>query len=42
MRVQLPLSGLCLGFIRAFAGLQTGLAPSLRSVRLATFSESVS
>ena len=37
IRVQLPLSGLCLGFVRAFAGLQTGLAPSLRSVRSAAF-----
>lgn len=41
MRVQPPLSGLCLGFIRAFAGLQTGFTPSLRSVRSAAFSESV-
>lgn len=30
------------GFFWAFAGLQTGLAPSLRSVRSAAFSESVS
>ena len=28
------------GFVWAFAGLQTGLAPSLRSVRSATFLES--
>lgn len=32
-----PEQGLCLGFIRAFAGLQTGFTPSPRSVRSPRF-----
>ena len=37
MRVQLPLSGLYRVFIWAFAGLQTGFTPLLRSVRSPRF-----
>ena len=37
VHVQLPLSGLYRVFIWAFAGLQAGFTPSLRSVRFPRF-----
>ena len=37
-----PFADQSRGFVWAFAGFQTGFTPSPRSVRSATFSESVS